>query len=185
LDAFRQGLLARFDGTYEGEVDTYLGCEIERDIAAGRTLLSQRHFAEDVLRIFAMWDCIPALTPMKPGTRLTKDLSDFSPDPAFHRRYHGIVGSLGYLLNTTRPDLAWSCSALSKYVQYPGQAHMDAAVHVLRYLRGTYDQAILYQRVDTLADTLWGWVDSDWAADVDFRRSHTGYIIMLNGGAVS
>jgi hypothetical protein len=33
---------------------------------------------------------------------------------------------------------------------------MDAALHVLRSLRGTYDQAILYQRVDTLADTLWG-----------------------------
>ena len=56
---------------------------------------------------------------------------------------------------------------------------------VLRYLRGTYDQAILYQHVDVLVDTLWGWVDSDWAADVDSRRSHTGYIIMLNGGAVS
>ena len=185
MDTFRTNLLARFDGTYEGAVHTYLGCEIERDIPAGRTLLSQRHFAEDVLRTFEMWDCIPALTPMKPGTRLTKEQSNPSPDPAFHRRYRGIVGSLGYLVNMTRPDLAWSYSELSKYVQYPGQAHMDAALHVLRYLRGTYDQAILYQHVHTLADTLWGWVDSDWAADVDSRRSHTGYIIMLNGGAVS
>jgi hypothetical protein len=62
---------------------------------------------------------------------------------------------------------------------------MDDTLHVLRYLRGTYNQAILYQRVDTLVDTLWGWVDSDWEADVDSRRSHTGYIIMLNGGVVS
>jgi hypothetical protein len=66
LDAFRKGLLARFDGTYEGAVHTYLGCEIERDIAAGRTLLSQCDFAEDVLLTFEMWNCIPALTPMKP-----------------------------------------------------------------------------------------------------------------------
>jgi hypothetical protein len=54
----------------------------------------------------------------------------------------------------TRPDLAWSYSELSKYVQYPGQAHMDAALHALHYLRGTYDQVILYQCVDALADTL-------------------------------
>jgi hypothetical protein len=108
---------------------------------------------------FEMWDCIPALTPMKPGTRLTKEQSNASPDPAFHRSYRGIVGSLGYLVNMTRPDLAWSYSELSKYVQYPGQAHMDAALHVLRYLRGTYDQAILYQHVDTLVDTLWGLVE--------------------------
>jgi len=91
---------------------------------------------------------------MKPGTRLTKDQCDLSPDPAFHRRYRGIVGSLGYLVNMTRPDLAWSYSELSKYVQYPGQAHMDAALHALHYLRGTYDQVILYQCVDALADTL-------------------------------
>jgi hypothetical protein len=121
LDTFRTNLLARCDGTYEGAVHTYLGCEIERDIPAGRTLLSQRHFAEDVLRTFEMWDCISALTPMKPGTRLTKEQSNPSPDPAFHRRYRGIVGSLGYLVNMTRPDLAWSYSELSKYVQYRGQ----------------------------------------------------------------
>ena len=60
-------------------------------------------------------------------------------------------------------------------VQYPGQAHMDAALHVLRYLRGTYDQAILYQHVHTLVDTLWGWVDSDWAANVD-SRSEAEYV---------
>jgi hypothetical protein len=48
LDTFRQVLLARFDETYEGAVHTYLGCEIESGITAGRTLLSQRHFAEDV-----------------------------------------------------------------------------------------------------------------------------------------
>ena len=35
----------------------------------------------------------------------------------------------------------------------------------------------------TLA-SLWGWVDSDWAADLDSRRSHTGYILMLTGGVV-
>ena len=41
-------------------------------------------------------------------------------------------------------------SELSKYVQNPGKAHMDAAHHVLRYLRGTYDQAIVYERIDVL-----------------------------------
>ena len=34
-------------------------------------------------------------------------------------------------------------------------------------------------------NTLWGWVDSDWAADKDTRRSQTGYVLMLNGGAIS
>jgi len=32
---------------------------------------------------------------------------------------------------------------------------------------------------------VWDWVDADWAGDTDIRRSHTGYILMLNGGPIS
>jgi hypothetical protein len=107
---------------------------------------------------------------MIPGARLTQAQCDPHPEPAFHRRYRGIVGSLGYLVNMTRPDWAWSyseqVSELSKYVQNPGKAHMDAAHHVLRYLQGTYDQAIVYERSHERVNTLWGWVYSVWAADL-------------------
>jgi hypothetical protein len=72
LDEFRTALLQRFEGTYEGEVHTYLGWEILRELDAGKTLLSQKHYAEDVLRTYDYWDCIPALTPMVPGARLTR-----------------------------------------------------------------------------------------------------------------
>ena len=85
----------------------------------------------------------------------------------------------------TQPDLTWSYSELSKYVQNSGKAHMDADHHVLRYLRATYDQDIVYEWTDNLANTIWGWVDSDWAADLDSRRSHTDYVLMISGGDVS
>jgi hypothetical protein len=68
---------------------------------------------------------------------------------------------------------------------------MAAAEHVLCYLevRGTFDQSIHYSRdaIDSAhaRNVLWGWVDSDWAPDVETRRSHSGYILMLNGGAIS
>ena len=55
------------------------------------------------------------------------------------------------------PDLAWSYSELSKYVQNPGKAHMDDAHHVLRYLRATYGQGIVYERTNEMANTIWGW----------------------------
>jgi len=77
---------------------------------------------------------------MKPNTHLSKVDSDPNPNPDFHRRYRGIVGSLGQFVTTTRPDsdLAWSYSELSKYVQFPGIALMEAAEHVLQYLRDTW-----------------------------------------------
>ena len=187
MDAFRLRLLKAFAGTYEGAVQTYLGCEIERDLTKGTTRLSQTHYSIDILKTYGHWDSTPAPTPMIPNTRLRKEDCDMNPDPAAHRRYRGIVGSLGYLVNMTRPDLAWAYSELSKYVQFPGKPHMLAAEHVLRYLRGTYNKYILYSRdvPRTLRNVLWGAVDSDWAGDTDTRRSHTGYVLMLNGGAIS
>jgi len=32
---------------------------------------------------------------------------------------------------------------------------------------------------------LWGRVDADWAGDIDTRRPHTGYILLMNGGPIS
>ena len=65
-------------------------------------------------------------------------------DPNVHRRYHSIVGCLSYLVNMTRPDLAFSYSQLSKFVQYPGMVHLETAECVLQYVRATYDQGISY-----------------------------------------
>jgi len=84
-----------------------------------------------------------------------------------------------------RPDLAWSYSDLSKYVQFPGKMHMDAADYVLQYLRDNVKESITYTRGARNANELWGWVNADWADDTDTRRPHTGYIMMMNGRTIS
>jgi len=111
-----------------------LGWEIERDYT-----LSQKHYAEDILRTYGFWGSLPLATMLPPHTRLSKDDCDSAPERAFHLCYRGIVGSLGYLVNM--PDLAFVYSELSKYVQRPGKAHMAAAEHTLRYLRGNFDKS--------------------------------------------
>ena len=35
------------------------------------------------------------------------------------------------------------------------------------------------------SNTLWGYVDSDWAGCPDSRRSTSGFVFMLNGAAIS
>eukprot|EP00961_Rhodomonas_salina_P292478 3932966-Rhodomonas_salina.1 len=72
----------------------------------------------------------------------------------------------------TRPDLAFSYAELSKFASNPGQPHLDSAERMLRYLAGTVTLGITY--VDpgpTRRNRLMGWVDSDYAADPDTRRS--------------
>ena len=76
MSKFKQELPTRFQGTDEGKVKEYLGCEVIRDRAARTGKRVQAGYAESerVLRIFGMWDCNPVLTPLDPhasrsGTR--------------------------------------------------------------------------------------------------------------------
>ena len=66
------------------------------------------------------------------------------------------------LVNMTRPDLAFTYSQLSKFVQAPGPVHLAAAERALAYLQGTYNEGITYGNPgEERRNQLTGWVDSD------------------------
>ena len=157
-----------------------------RDRSAKTATIVQKGYAERVLKTFGMWDCKPCATPLDANSRLSKADCPQVVDPALHRRYRSITGCLSYLLNMTRPDLAFAYSQLSKFVQYPGVVHLQAAERVLQYVRGTYDQGITYCDLGAeVKNKLIGWVDSDFGSDPDTRKSMTGYLMSLNGGVIS
>jgi len=64
----------------------------------------------------------------------------------------------------------------------PGKEHWNAVKWILRYLRGTSDACLQFGRN---REGLVGYVDSDHAADLDKRRSLTGYVFIVGGCAVS
>jgi hypothetical protein len=86
-----------------------------------------------------------------------------------------------YLAVCTRPDIAQAVYKLARYMSKPMPAHWEAAKGVLRYVKGTAAYGITYSR----GEPLFGYADADWASDRDNRRSTTGYVFMLHGGAVS
>ena len=92
-------------------------------------------------------------------------------------RYAKLVGSLLYLSTTTRPDIAFAVGVLSRFMSCPEQDHMRAAKGVLRYLRGTTRLGVLYGGNEALQ----GYIDADWAGDIDGRRSTTGFIFVTAG----
>ena len=95
-------------GTYEGPVEKYLECEIARDMFAGTTTLSKKHYAGEILWSHGFWDIPPRNTPTKPNTHLSKDDCDPNPKPVweFYRRYCSFLGGLDYLVIISLPDLA-------------------------------------------------------------------------------
>ena len=64
----------------------------------------------------------------------------------------------------------------------PGKEHWSAVKWVLRYLRGTSDYCITYNRS---SEFVFGYVDFDFVGDLDKRRSTLGYVFTLAGGGIS
>ncbi|KAH9701426.1 hypothetical protein KPL71_024990 [Citrus sinensis] len=70
----------------------------------------------------------------------------------------------------------------SRYMANPGGEHWIAVKRILRYIRGTSDVALCYEGSEF---TVRGYVDSDFAGDLDKRKFTTGYVFTLAGAAVS
>ena len=60
--------------------------------------------------------------------------------------YRQLLGSLMYLVVSTRPDLALAMSRLSCFSQNPGMVHWRAALKILAYVHSTQDVGLLYCR---------------------------------------
>ena len=120
-----------------------------------------------------------------PHTRLTvDDCLEGCVDPHFHAQYQGIVGSLGWIVAMTRSDCSFAHTSFSRFVQYPSPVHMQAALRVVAYFRGTIDQCLVFTRPGIASRDhcrLWVRVDADYAECQNTRISHAGYVLMLNG----
>ena len=81
------------------------------------------------------------------------------------------------------PDIAYIVGVLGWYLSNPGMDHWKAAKRVMRYLQRTKDYMLTYRRSDQLE--IIGYSDSDFDGCLDSRKSTSGCIFMLSGGAIS
>jgi len=61
--------------------------------------------------------------------------------------------------------------------------HLSAIKRILRYLKGISSYGILYRKGEEVKLT--GWSDSDYAGDVDDRKSTSGYVFMIGDSAIA
>jgi hypothetical protein len=175
-------LLSAFDTRDLGEAAWFLGIKIERDRSSGTIKISQATMASELVGRFGMGEARPKSTPLGVGLQLKKE----GGEPLMGQEryaYSELVGSLMYLSVCTRPDLAQPVGALARYMAYPTTLHWQAARGVLKYLAGTTDVGIVFG--GSGSGGLQGFCDADFAGDTDTRRSTTGYVFTLAGGAIS
>lgn len=88
-----------------------------------------------------------------------------------------------YSMVGTRPDIAHAVGLVSRFMSSPCKEHWMAVKWVLRYIRDTTDFKLTFTKPDKFA--VRGYCDSDYAADLDRRRSITGYVFQAGGNTIS
>jgi hypothetical protein len=91
--------------------------------------LSQSHYVEKILSQFVFIDSKSSPTPYDPSVILRKNKNE----PTDQLKYSQIIGSLMYLVSTTRTDISFAVSKLSRFMSIPGIDHWHALERVMRY----------------------------------------------------
>jgi hypothetical protein len=176
----KQDIATRFEIKDLGAAKYYLGLEIRKE-DNGSITLSQEKYTKDLLaRYDPNGQLKPKSTPFEVGLKLSKESGEQLPDGKVYRE---LVGALLYLASNTRPDISYAVSVLSRFMSSPTESHWNAAKRVLRYLKGTINQSLTYLGAGGV-DKPVTFVDADFAADEDKRRSTSGMVVTLNGRAV-
>lgn len=169
-------LSSHFDMKDLGEADVILGVKMRK--SDNGFSLCQSHYIEKILKKFNCYDELPVRTPYDPSIHLKKN----NGSSVSQTEYAKIIGSVMFLMNCTRPDIAYAVSRLSRYTHNPGNEHWTALRRLLRYLKGTMDWCLHFYKFPAVLE---GFCDANWVTDNDEVSSTSGYVFTLGGGAIS
>ncbi|KAE8671810.1 ABC transporter B family member 7 [Hibiscus syriacus] len=99
--------------------------------------------------------------------------------------YASVVGSLMYAMVCTKPDISQAVGVVSRYMHDPGNEHWQAVKWILRYILNTVDVGLVFQQDKQDGQCVVGYCDSDYAGDLDKRRSTIGYVFTFEKAPVS
>ena len=186
LDNIKAYLNKSFSMKDLGEAAYILGIKIYRDRSRRLIGLSQSTYLDKILKKFNMDQSKKGFLPVLQGVQLStaqcpttaEDIEKMSVIP-----YASAIGSIMYAMLCTRPDVNLAVSLVGRYQSNPGKEHWTAVKNILKYLKRTKDMFLVYGGDEELV--VKGYVDASFDTDLDDSKSQTGYVYILNGGAVS
>ncbi|XP_021726228.1 uncharacterized protein LOC110693416 [Chenopodium quinoa] len=176
IDGVKKALDKAFTIKDLGDLKYFLGIEITRN--SDGTFLSQRKYIKDVIFYAGMDDCSAGAVPF-PSLKLSTEHGELLKEPDVYRR---LVGRLLYL-GITRPDLSYSVQHVSQFMHSPRVLHLRAALHVLRYLKGTINCGLWFSAHSSL--DLSAYSDTDWGGCQFSSRSLSAYTVFLGSNLKS
>lgn len=153
-----------------GKFSYFLGMEFK--MSKQGMMIHKRKYVKEILKIFKMEDLNYVSSPVKPNLKLEKHEEEDKVDVTLFKQ---IVESLRFVCNT-RPDIGFSVGLVRRYMSEPMVSHMKVVRRILRYLKGSRNYRILFQRDSKSKEVVINFCsDVDWYGDKEDRRSTNGY----------
>jgi hypothetical protein len=184
ITEFKEKLNNCYALTDLGPIHWLLGIKITCNHTACTISLSQTAYINDIVKHFDLTNTKSYAIPMVPGGIYSKKDAPASPKESVCMKntpYREVVGSLMYAAIATCPDIAYTVSALSQFLDNPGDAHWQVVKHVLRYLIGTRSHELTYGGE---CHDLEGYTDTDGTMQ-EHHHTVSGYAFIMDGTTVS
>nr|GEZ45147.1 hypothetical protein [Tanacetum cinerariifolium] len=170
-----------------GEAAYILGIKIYRDRSRRLIGLCQSAYIEKILKRYCMENSKRGSIPMQEKHKLSKSQGASTPVELKHIQnvpYALAVGSIMYAMRCTRLDVAFDQNVTSRFQQNPGDLHWTTVKNILKYIGNTKDMFLVYEGDKKRELRVSCYTDARYLTDADDLKSQTGYVFVLNGGAV-
>lgn len=178
-DTFRDELNRMVPVKNLGELRWYGGCHFTREREMGTLTISQKKFSDELVKKFRV------TSTQRIPLRVDAKLEMFDEDEKIKDwPFRELVGGLMWLSISTRPDISNAVRAVARYCSAPRAIHWKAAIGILKYINGTSDYGITFQRGNLSNISLEAYADADYASKSNDRRSVSGGAIMCGGASI-
>ena len=182
IDALTKALSKEYEFTFDKSPDQVLGIKVEH-LPNFQYALSQTRLIDQTTETFGLRDAHPKPIPLDPGTKLTPEVTCSTTLP-----FLSLLGVLMWIMRCTRPDIATAISIIASFSHCFGESHFTALLCVVRFLKGTREDRLMYVRTDTIPSGLTRlnlYTDSDYAVCKITRRSRTGWLLKMGSNVIA
>ena len=177
FDEFKNSMLREFYMIDLGRMRFFLGIEVLQ--RSDGIYICQKKYAFELLKRFRMENNNSVHNPIVPSCKLSKDENGIHVNETSFKQ---MVGCLMYLAST-RLDLMFLVSLISRYMAKPTELHLMVAKRILRYLKGTIELRVFYKKEG--CEGLVAYAYSNYVGDREDKKSISSYVFMLGFGAIA
>lgn len=184
MQNLKNNLQAEFDTKLYGNMKSFILWTITRTTT--EIYVNRAGYARRLLSKFGPSNCNSVKSPLSVQVTLEPCGSTETPlGPNDHHKYWSMIGGLTYLSTSTRPDLIFAVSALSKSIHVPSARHLTLAKRIFCYLAGTLQYGLCFPigRPITV-QSMKAAVDADWSGFQSTRRSTSDFFFAVNAALI-